>query len=76
MLFVIVGVEADDVGRLAVTEPFEALTSLGIPQLHLTIIATRQKPAPIVRERDILDGLNVTVERSKTISMRIYVPKL
>ena len=31
VLFVIVGVEADDVWRLAVTEPLEALTGLGVP---------------------------------------------
>lgn len=31
MLFVVVGVEADDVGRLAVTEALETLAGLGVP---------------------------------------------
>lgn len=31
MLFIIVGVETNDVGSLAVAEPLETLTGLGVP---------------------------------------------
>ena len=48
VLFVIVGVEADDVGSLAVTEPLETLAGLGVPKLHLAIIATGQELCTVV----------------------------
>ena len=48
VLLVIIGVEADDVGGLAVAESLETLTGLGVPQLDLTIVATGQELGAVV----------------------------
>lgn len=68
--------ETHNVGSLAVTEPLETLTRLGIPQFHLAIIPTGQKLPTIVGERDVFDSLNVAMESPEAISMRIHVPQL
>ena len=39
ILLIFVGMEPDDVRDLSVTEPFQALACLRIPQLHLAIIS-------------------------------------
>jgi len=51
-------------------------TSLGIPKLHLLVVGGGEESRSVVVERDVLDCLRVTHERSKTVSLVVDVPKL
>lgn len=53
-----------------------ALTSLGIPQLDLSIVSRAQELGSIVAETDILDGLGVTHECPQDVPLVIDVPEL
>ena len=64
ILLIFVGMEPNDVRDLSVAKPFEALTCLRVPQLHLTIITTGEEPATIVREANVLDGFDMAHESS------------
>lgn len=63
MLLILVGVEFDDIGCLAVAKPLDALARLGIPKFHSSVIGTGQELTSVVGERDVLDGLDMTIER-------------
>lgn len=76
VLLVVVGVKADDVGGLAVAEALETLAGLGVPELHLTIVAAGKEAFAVVGKGDVLDGLDVAVERAKTIAVGVHVPEL
>lgn len=50
VLLVLIRMEADDVWYLSVTESFQALPSLGVPELHRPVVTARQELATIVRK--------------------------
>lgn len=76
ILFVLVRMKANNVRNLPIAESFDTLACFRIPQLHLTIVCAGKKPPTIVGKSDILYGFDMSVERPKTVSMIIYVPKL
>ena len=76
MLFILVRMEAHNVWDFAVAEALDALASFRIPQLHLTVITARQKLPAVIGECDVLHGLHVAMEGSKTIAMRVDIPQL
>lgn len=50
VLFVGVWMEFDYIGDFAITEALKTLPSLGVPELHLTIVSTRKELFAIVGE--------------------------
>ena len=76
MLFIFVGVEAHDIWDFAITEALDALASLRIPQLHLTVVTARQKLSAIIGESDIFYRLHMAMEGSKAITMGVDIPQL
>ena len=62
ILLVVVRVEPNHVRNFSVAKAVEALTGLSIPELHLSVITTGQEFATVVREREILNGLYVSME--------------
>jgi hypothetical protein len=75
-LLIFVRMETHHVRSLAVTEPLETLTGLGVPQFHLAVVTTRQKLPTIIGECDVLDSLHMTMEGPEAISMCIHIPQL
>lgn len=76
MLFVLVRMELDDVGYLAVAEPLQTLASFGIPELDLTIVATRQELGSVIVEAQVFDRFDVAMECAKTSTMCVHIPEL
>jgi len=76
VLLVVVGMEPDNVWCLTVTKPLQTLARLSVPQFHLAVVPTRQEFPAIIGEGNILDGLDVAMERAQTVSMIIHVPEL
>ena len=62
MLFILVGMEPNNVRNFAIAEPFDALPRLRVPELDLTIIAAGQESPTIVRKSDVFYGFHVAVE--------------
>ena len=76
VLLVVVGMKSDNVWCLTATKPLQTLARLSVPQFHLAVIPTRQESPPIIGEGDILDSLDVAMERVQTVSMVIHIPEL
>ena len=63
-MLVFIRMELNHVGDLSVAKSFYTLTSLGVPELHLAVIATREETTAIVREANVLDGFDMAHESS------------
>jgi len=61
---------------VTITKPLQTLVRLGVPQFHLAVVPTRQESPPIIGEGNILDGLDVVMERVQTVSMVMRVLEL
>ena len=72
MLLVVAGMKPDNVWCLTATKPLQTLAHLSVPQFHLAAIPTRQESPPIIGEGNILDSLDVAMERAQTVSMVIH----
>ena len=76
ILLIVVRVEPNHVRNFSVAEAVEALAGFSIPEFHLSVIATGQEFATVVREREILDGLYVSMESPQAVPMSVNVPQL
>jgi hypothetical protein len=76
ILFILVRVKANNVRDFPIAESLDTLARFGIPQLHLTIVRAGNKRSTVIGKCDILYSFYVSVERPKTVSVIIDVPKL
>jgi len=71
---VAVGVEPDHVQPLERLRHLVSITT----QFHLSVVPTRQELATVVRERKVIDGLDVSVECPQAVPMSVnfqqYLP--
>ena len=76
ILLVVVRVEPNHVRYFSVAEAIEALAGFSIPEFHLSVITTGQEIATVVREREIFDGLYVSMESPQAVPVSVNVPQL